>query len=76
MKTLYKHTQLKKKYPKTLLNIVFKLLIHKNSSYTWLGSAVKNSPAVQKPWVSPLGCEDPGEKEVVIHSSILTLEIP
>ena len=34
MKTLYKDTQLKKKHPKTLSNIIFKLLIRKNSSYT------------------------------------------
>ena len=40
---------------------------------------VKTSPAVQETWetrVGSLGHEDPLEKEMVIHSSTLALEIP
>ena len=37
---------------------------------------VKNLPAVQETWVRPLGWEDPLEKEMVTHSSILAWRIP
>ena len=40
------------------------------------GSAVKNPPAMQETWVWPLGQEDPLEKEIATHSSILAWEIP
>ena len=36
---------------------------------------VKNLPAVQEAQVQPLGQEDPLEKEMATHSSILTCEI-
>ena len=39
------------------------------------GSVVKNLPAMQEMWVRSLGWEDPLEKEIVIHSSILAWEI-
>ena len=39
-------------------------------------SVVKNLPAVQETWVQFLVQEDPLEKEMVTHSSILTREIP
>ena len=43
------------------------------------GSAVKNPPAMQKmqetPWVRPLGQEDPLEKAIATHSSVLAWEI-
>ena len=35
------------------------------------GSVVKNLPAMQKTWVQFLGWEDPLEKEMAPHSSIL-----
>ena len=35
---------------------------------------VKNLPAMQEPWVQYLGREDPLEKEMAPHSSILSLE--
>ena len=38
------------------------------------GSVVKNSPAVQETWVRSLGREDPLEKELATHSSILAWE--
>ena len=35
------------------------------------GSAVKNPPVMQETWVRSLGREDPLEKEMATHSSIL-----
>ena len=40
------------------------------------GSVVKNPPAMQEMWVQSLGQEDPLEKEMATHSSILAWEIP
>ena len=40
------------------------------------GSVVKDLPAVQEMQVQFLGQEDPLEKEMATHSSILTWEIP
>ena len=37
---------------------------------------VKNLPAVQETWVWSLGREDPLEKEIATHSSILAWKIP
>ena len=37
---------------------------------------VKNPPAMRETWVQSLGWEDPLEKEMAIHSSILAWEIP
>ena len=37
---------------------------------------VKNLPAMQETLVRSLGQEDPLEKEMATHSSILALEIP
>ena len=39
------------------------------------GSVVKNLPAKQEMWVQSLGWEDPLEKEMATHSSILAWEI-
>ena len=39
------------------------------------GSAVKNPPVMQEMWVQSLGWEDPLEKEMATHSSILAWEI-
>ena len=36
---------------------------------------VKNLPAMREMWVLLLGWEDPLEKEMAIHSSVLTWEI-
>ena len=40
------------------------------------GSVVKNLPAMQETWVQSLGWEDPLEKEMATHSSILAWRIP
>ena len=37
---------------------------------------VKNLPAKQETWVRSLGWEDPLEKEMATHSSILAWEMP
>ena len=37
---------------------------------------VKSLPAMQETWVSSLGWDDPLEKEIAIHSSILAWRIP
>ena len=37
---------------------------------------VKNLPAMQETWVPSLGQEDPLEKEMATHSSILSWRIP
>jgi len=37
---------------------------------------VKNLPSMQETWVRSLGQEDPLEKEMAIHSSILAWRIP
>ena len=40
------------------------------------GPGVKNPPAMQETWIWSLGQEDPLEKELATHSSILAWEIP
>ena len=40
------------------------------------GSVVKNPPAMQEIQVQSVGQEDPLEKEMATHSSILAWEIP
>ena len=37
---------------------------------------VKNLPAMQETWIQSLGQEDPLEKEMAAHSSILAWRIP
>ena len=41
-----------------------------------VAQSVKILPAMQETWVRSLGLEDPLEKEVATHSSILTWRIP
>ena len=41
-----------------------------------VAQSVKNLPRVQETWVQSLGWEDPPEKEMATHSSILVWEIP
>ena len=47
--------------------------------YSWaslVAQTVKNLPAIRKTWVQSLGWEDPLEKEMATHSSILAWRIP
>ena len=41
-----------------------------------IAQLVKNLPAMQETWVRFLGWEDPLEKEMTTHSSILAWKIP
>ena len=41
-----------------------------------MAQTVKNPPAMQETWVLSLGWEEPREKEVTTHSSILAWRIP
>ena len=41
-----------------------------------MAQSVKNLPAMQETLVQSLEWEDPLEKEMVTHSSILALEVP
>ena len=43
----------------------------RTSDFFGITVLVKNLPAVQKTWVRSLGWEDPLEKEMATHSSIL-----
>ena len=47
--------------------------------YSWaslVAQLVKNPPTVQETWVQSLGWEDPLEKGMATHSSILAWRIP
>ena len=41
-----------------------------------MAQTIKNPLAVQETWVLSMGWEDPLEKEIATHSSILAWEIP
>ena len=41
-----------------------------------MAQAVKNLPAMQETWVQSLGQENPLEKEMATHCSILAWKIP
>ena len=48
-------------------------------AYPWaslVAQLVKNLPAIQGTWVRSLGWEDPLEKEMATHSSILAGKFP
>ena len=46
------------------------------SRVSLMTQTVQNLAAMQETWVLPLGWEDPPEKEMVTHSSILALGNP
>ena len=41
-----------------------------------MAQMVKNLPAMQKTWVHPMGWEDPLEKGMATHSTVLAWRIP
>ena len=41
-----------------------------------MAQTVKHLPAMQETWVQSLGQEDPLEKEMATHSSVLAWKIP
>ena len=47
-----------------------------SSIFSFVAQLVKNLPAMQETWVWFLGLEDPLEKEMATHSSILAWRIP
>ena len=54
-------------------------MIVKEDTAFWaslVAQMVKNLPAMQETWVRSLGWEDPLEKEMATHSSILVWKIP
>ena len=51
-------------------------MIYMGFPHSSVGKEVKNLPAMQKTWVQSLGQEDPLEKEMATHSSILAWRIP
>ena len=55
---------------------VYLQLIHLVVWASLAAQAVKHLPAIQETWVRSLGREDPLEKEMAIHSSILAWRIP
>ena len=50
--------------------------MHCSTPEALVAQTVKNWPAMQETWVLPLGQEDPLEKEMATHSSILAWRIP
>ena len=63
-------------YKSRLLVSVVIVLENKNKIYLFfIAQSVKNLPAVQETQVQFLGLEDPLEKEMAIHSSILAWRI-
>ena len=51
-------------------------MIYMGFPHSSVGKEVKNLPAMQETWVQSLGQEDPLEKEMATHSSILAWRIP
>ena len=47
-----------------------------NLEISQVAQQVKNLPAMKETWVHSLGWEDPLEKEMAMHSSILAWRIP
>ena len=52
------------------------LCFNKIPSASLVAQMVKNLPAMQETWVQSLGQEDPLEKRMATHSSILAWRIP
>ena len=58
----------------SLFALILHLFAMKQASL--VAQVVNNLPAMQETWVQSLGQEDPLEKEMVTHSSILAWKIP
>ena len=59
-----------------LLKDIYNYTILKQLWASLVAQLVKNLPAMQETWVRFLGREDPLEKEMAIHCSILAWKIP
>jgi len=62
----------------TLLNSYYVILFNDNhpTRASFIAQSVKNLSAMQETWVRFLGQEDPLEKKMATHSSILAWRIP
>ena len=58
------------------INPLFEKILTRTLKCFLIFQLVKNLPAVQETWVQFLGQEDPLEKEVATHSSILAWKMP
>ena len=54
----------------------FYLELYHNLGASLMAQTVKNLPAMQETWVQSLGQEDPLEKGMATHSSILAWRAP
>ena len=52
------------------------IMLRPISYWASLAQMVKNKPTMQETWVRSLGQEDPLQKGIVTHSSILAWRIP
>ena len=82
---LANHHPPQKKKKNTTLHLGFSISVDGISIFpgaqtqTWsslIAQLVKNPPAMRETWVQFLGLEDPLEKEMATHSSILAWKIP
>ena len=64
----------KKEKTYVYLCLIYVDVWHKRASH--IAQLVKHLPAMQETWVRSLGQEDPLEKEMATHSSILAWRIP
>ena len=44
--------------------------------FSLVAQTVKHLPTMRETWLQSLGCEDPLEKEMAIHSSAIAWKIP
>ena len=64
-----------RKWFRMFLNLSSKILFNVAHCNRWVSQSVKNLLAMQETWVQSLVWEDPLEKEMATHSSILVWEI-
>ena len=58
------------------MNTYIYIYTHTHNWVSLVAQTVKNLPAMQETWVQSLGQEDPLEKGMATHSSILAWRIP
>ena len=67
---------LSKRRRKIIIIVIFKNVYVKKYRASLVAQRFKCLPAIREPWVQSLGWEDPLEKEMATHSSILAWRIP
>ena len=81
IKALYSSLEFKAK-PERLEHYCFPIFIFSDEDFTWneitslVAQRLKHLPAMRETWVRSLGWEDPLEKEMATHPSILAWRIP